>query len=64
MEARDAADMPRWTFPMRAGAGPDELVAVGGDLEPETVLDAYRRGLFPMRVAEDARAGGRPIRVA
>lgn len=23
-------------------------VAVGGDLEPDTLLDAYRRGLFPM----------------
>jgi leucyl/phenylalanyl-tRNA--protein transferase len=30
--------------------GGDEIVAVGGDLEPGTVLDAYRRGLFPMRV--------------
>lgn len=26
----------------------DDLVAVGGDLEPGTVLAAYRRGLFPM----------------
>ena len=25
------------------------MIAVGGDLEPGTVLDAYRRGLFPMR---------------
>jgi leucyl/phenylalanyl-tRNA--protein transferase len=25
------------------------VIAVGGDLEPGTVLDAYRRGLFPMR---------------
>ena len=30
-------------------AGGDDLIAVGGDLEPGTVLDAYRRGLFPMR---------------
>ncbi len=29
------------------GAG--EIIAIGGDLEPGTVLDAYRRGLFPMR---------------
>ena len=32
------------------------MVAIGGDLEPGTVLDAYRRGLFP-----DAR--GRRARV-
>lgn len=32
-----------------AGAGPGEdLVAVGGDLEPGTLLAAYRAGLFPM----------------
>jgi leucyl/phenylalanyl-tRNA--protein transferase len=39
--------------------GPDdgELVAVGGDLEPGTILDAYRRGLFPMRVHKRGRIG-------
>ena len=40
----------RWELPDPAHAGPDDVVAVGGDLEPGTVLDAYRRGLFPMRV--------------
>ena len=28
--------------------GPDELLAIGGDLLPTTLLSAYRRGLFPM----------------
>jgi leucyl/phenylalanyl-tRNA--protein transferase len=39
----------RWDLPDPV---PDdgEIVAVGGDLEPSTILDAYRRGLFPMRV--------------
>jgi leucyl/phenylalanyl-tRNA--protein transferase len=32
----------------------DDLVAVGADLEPGTLLAAYRAGLFPMRI----RAGG------
>jgi leucyl/phenylalanyl-tRNA--protein transferase len=32
----------------------DDLVAVGADLEPGTLLAAYRTGLFPMRI----RAGG------
>jgi leucyl/phenylalanyl-tRNA--protein transferase len=40
-----------WDFP-----GPerfhaeDDLVATGADLEPGTVLEAYRRGLFPMPI--------------
>lgn len=37
----DFGDADRWP------AG-DDLVAMGGDLEPGTVLAAYRRGLFPM----------------
>ncbi len=39
-----------WEFPDPTRAGPDEIVALGADLEPATLLDAYRRGLFPMRV--------------
>ena len=38
----------RWDLPDPA-PGDGEVIAVGGDLEPGTVLDAYRRGLFPMR---------------
>jgi leucyl/phenylalanyl-tRNA--protein transferase len=33
----------------------DDLVAVGADLEPGTVLAAYRAGLFPMPVDPDRR---------
>jgi len=32
----------------------DDLVAGGGDLEPSTLLAAYRRSLFPMPAALDA----------
>jgi len=39
----------QWSFPAARTAGPDEIVAVGGDLEPGTLVAAYRRGLFPMR---------------
>jgi len=28
-----------------------DLVSLGGDLEPETLVDAYRRGIFPMEVS-------------
>jgi leucyl/phenylalanyl-tRNA--protein transferase len=40
----------RWALPDPARAGPSDVVALGGDLEPGTLLDAYRRGLFPMRL--------------
>jgi leucyl/phenylalanyl-tRNA--protein transferase len=39
---------PRWAFPPVDAADEDGLVGVGADLEPGTVLAAYRRGLFPM----------------
>jgi leucyl/phenylalanyl-tRNA--protein transferase len=38
-----------WAFPP-ADSGDGDLVAVGADLAPGTVLTAYRRGLFPMAV--------------
>ena len=38
-----------WAFPP-ADSGDGDLVAVGADLAPGTVLAAYRRGLFPMAV--------------
>src|SRR5215210_6808275 len=34
-------------FPDPRGAGDDGLLAVGGNLRPETLLAAYRRGIFP-----------------
>jgi leucyl/phenylalanyl-tRNA--protein transferase len=45
----------RWAFPCSAeevagAAGDTEVVGVGADLEPGTMLAAYRRGLFPMPV--------------
>ena len=42
--------------PARAPAGED-LIAVGADLEPSTVIAAYRRGLFPMEVERDGPLG-------
>ncbi len=38
-----------WIFGDPASADDlDDLVAIGADLEPGTVLEAYRRGVFPM----------------
>src|SRR6476659_3419519 len=40
-----------WDFPPLSRFHPhDDLVATGADLEPGTILAAYRRGLFPMPV--------------
>ena len=44
-----------WEFPCSAGAqeavaGTGEVVGIGADLQPGTVLAAYRCGLFPMPV--------------
>lgn len=37
-----------WALPPADTADDDGVVGVGGDLEPGTVLAAYRQGLFPM----------------
>src|SRR5215204_696915 len=37
----------RWQFPDPATAGEDGLVGIGADLDPATLVDAYRRGIFP-----------------
>jgi leucyl/phenylalanyl-tRNA--protein transferase len=39
-----------WLLPAADAADETEIVGVGADLEPGTVLAAYRGGLFPMRV--------------
>ncbi len=39
---------PGWIFPDPATADADDLVGMGADLEPGTLLAAYERGLFPM----------------
>jgi len=36
-----------WTFPDPALADRDGLLAMGGDLEPDTLLTAYSQGIFP-----------------
>lgn len=41
-----------WELPHPANWPEDDLVAIGADLTPETVLAGYRRGLFPMGIDE------------
>lgn len=40
----------RWRFPLPSEWPDGDLVSVGGDLQPSTVVNAYRRGIFPMAV--------------
>jgi leucyl/phenylalanyl-tRNA---protein transferase len=40
-------DTCRWRFPDPSTADGDGLVGFGADLEPETLLHAYRQGIFP-----------------
>jgi leucyl/phenylalanyl-tRNA---protein transferase len=37
----------RWQFPDPASADADGIVGLGADLEPETLVHAYRQGIFP-----------------
>ena len=46
-----------WALPRPDDAGDGEVVGVGADLEPGTLLAAYRAGLFPMRLGRRGRIG-------
>ncbi len=51
-----------WVFPDPSDAE-DDVVAVGADLAPGTVLAAYRSGLFPMPMSEvEAMSWWSPVR--
>jgi leucyl/phenylalanyl-tRNA--protein transferase len=45
-----------WVFPDRTRSAQD-LIALGADLQPGTLLAAYRTGVFPMPLAADATIG-------
>jgi len=47
--------------PMDADETIGDLVAVGADLEPGTLLAAYRSGLFPMPLPEEMRDRSSPL---
>ena len=46
----DPVEGTRWRFPPPAEMPKSDLVTVGGDLEPSTLIHAYRSGIFPMEV--------------
>jgi len=45
-----------WQLDLGQAMPDDDLVGVGADLEPGTLLMAYRAGLFPMGVGDDGSA--------
>ncbi|MGH9190130.1 MAG: leucyl/phenylalanyl-tRNA--protein transferase, partial [Acidimicrobiales bacterium] len=45
--APQPVDRSRWAMPDAADADPDGPLAFGADLAVETLVDAYRRGIFP-----------------
>jgi leucyl/phenylalanyl-tRNA--protein transferase len=54
-----------WSFPetvleVAQAAGEGEVVGIGADLEPGTILAAYRHGLFPMPVRRGVTAWWSP----
>lgn len=47
-----------WDFPDPASAPPgQDLIVLGADLAPGTLIEAYSRGLFPMEVDETGTLG-------
>ncbi|MCZ7531440.1 MAG: leucyl/phenylalanyl-tRNA--protein transferase [Acidimicrobiia bacterium] len=46
-----------WELPDPADADDRGVVGVGADLEPGTLLDAYRHGIFPMRLGTGGPLG-------
>jgi leucyl/phenylalanyl-tRNA--protein transferase len=40
----------RWRFPLPSELPDGDLVSAGADLDPSTVVNAYRQGIFPMEV--------------
>ena len=47
----------QWELPSAHSAGDDDLVGIGADLEPGTLLAAYRSGIFPMHLAGQRLVG-------
>lgn|SRR6056297_1140271 len=57
--ARHPIPPPEWDLPDPAQAPPgQDLVLVGGGLDPGTLISGYSRGLFPMEVDIAAEVGG------
>jgi len=47
----------KWDLPPAEAADEHGIVGIGADLEPSTLLDAYRHGIFPMPVQRGGPMG-------
>jgi leucyl/phenylalanyl-tRNA--protein transferase len=45
-----ALDASVWDFPSPQQMPKDDLVTLGADLKPETLIDSYKHGIFPMHI--------------
>ena len=43
-------DASVWDFPTPEQMPKDDLVTLGADLKPETLIDSYKHGIFPMHI--------------
>jgi leucyl/phenylalanyl-tRNA--protein transferase len=43
-------DASVWDFPSLEQMPKDDLVTLGADLKPETLIDSYKHGIFPMHI--------------
>lgn len=43
-------DASVWDFPAPEQMPKDDLVTLGADLKPETLIDSYKHGIFPMHI--------------
>jgi Leu/Phe-tRNA-protein transferase len=43
-------DASVWDFPSLEQMPKDDLVTLGADLKPETLIDSYKHGIFPMHL--------------
>ncbi|MXW42631.1 MAG: leucyl/phenylalanyl-tRNA--protein transferase [Acidimicrobiia bacterium] len=50
-------EFSRWEFPPASSADDHGLVAVGADLQPGTLLRAYKAGMFPMPLGRTDKLG-------
>lgn len=63
MRGRPVEPLPStFTFPHPSNWDDDDLVAVGADLAPGTLVAAYRRGLFPMHLSDGRLGWWSPMR--
>ncbi len=44
-----------WNFPKLEDMPKNDLVILGADLEPETLIDSYKHAIFPMHVEVEGK---------